>query len=515
VLSLILKRGHDNRFSIAAVCRNNNTNTLLNKWGCQEDTIALNALNDPEVLQRIYDHVAFENKPLRVAVRQEKESSDLLVFLDIDFPNRRAWYSFVRANKTDPSFRIFRVVGNEIKNLKLDKIEKRLEKFKAKSAPKYKKLMQDLREYKMVLSLIDITLDNKRFELSDFPLDEGAMQQLDIATGSSKSGVSQVVELNYVEKRCEDRFIIELQALLNIDGDKIDCVTDNISIKGVCLKMKERPIGIDTGLAVKVGFPTLHERAKQVIGLMNIPYEVAGYKQDSDGFHVQLKRVHDSNAQKYAEFFKDMIDRNIGKMTLDTTDASNAAKSRLISTVLAESISSVACFIYTSRTNKDPVVKIAVPNKKPALCDYFDVGNGQYNYAVLSDPYYVRLITEAVEKQIYPELVLYVYKKTNADSGALEFHSMCAQDFKAYHEFSHFMESIQEFDYRILKIKAGRVTHVQEQEVNNCIDDLDEKSAHHANKIKTDFERLFLLCDVIDITDDYLDYFQTIRNQRY
>jgi len=242
------------------------------------------------------------------------------------------------------------------------------------------------------------------------------------------------------------------------------------------------------------------------LNLNIVPHEVIEIDR-SGTLSLRLKRVQDVNWQDYNDFFRDLIERNAGKIKLELSDSIAAAKSRLYAAAMSETLCCIPFSIVSNSIKGTRTIKINAPFNEPSLVDYFKLNSSGVDYTPFSVKNRLSVITKKLANQMSISLNFYVYKKINQATKKYEFYSATDIDFINAIDLIGFLGDAVKHDFKVFKFNISRAVKPDDVAINSALDFLLDRSAHNANKIKANIEKVVATGEIIDVSSIFYEYY--------
>jgi hypothetical protein len=239
--------------------------------------------------------------------------------------------------------------------------------------------------------------------------------------------------------------------------------------------------------------------------IRDVPYEVTDIEKTADTAIFRLKRITDDQWRDVSEFFRDLIERNAGRIAPELSDAIAAANSRLFASLAAESAATVPFFIQKDAATNDRIVKSALPRAPSSFAEFFEVAPGEYDFSPLAVPQRLTKLTSNLRKNGTSELTLYMYKRRLPGQPRFVIYSASDFGFENEAQRSEFIREALENDYAFVKAIAGPVIRPKATEENAAFEALMDLSPHHAAKLKAQFDRIVAIGDIVDISRQVME----------
>ena len=514
-IGLIIARNETRQLELSALCVSHVNFQSLTPLLTSNNDYKISTFQESDFLQRVYDYAkGVDCNDIIFAVDGKSNNDKTRVYFRHDFSDHIAWLAFVSTRRNHEQFRVFKVDAQTIQTLPKSKIKLCLGKLESKSAVDAKKLSRQIEQAEIVAFLLDVTYVYKRMDLSFIPLDQDTSRDVNyrVSNPIGEQARDLVVQLGYNDKRLEDRYIVELNAVLHIDDESTQCTTRDISVKGVCLKLDSNASMITKGMLVSVGFPALQKKVKGSINLNQVPYEVIEVLK-ADYVLVRLKRVQDAFWQDYSEFFRDLIERNAGKIKMELSDVVSAAKARLSTAMLCAAIAHTPVSVCDNRVKNNKSLRVHPNFAKPMYNQFLRLDeNGVDDYSPFAVGVRYHAMLQKLATQLNVDLNFYTYKKINPQTNQWEFFSASDIDFSKAKALVDYLGQCMMQDCRVFKMNLARAQAPDDTAVNVVLDRLFERSAHHANKIRSDIEKVLAVGEIIDVTEILFEYYRAYQD---
>lgn len=323
------------------------------------------------------------------------------------------------------------------------------------------------------------------------------------------------VKFGYLERRREERYLLQTQVDLAIKGRTFSGVTQDISVRGlqVVIPLDQVPAQ-QVGDAVYLDFVGLQGKVSNV-KLKDIEYRIANITVN-DKLRLRLERIINRKQEDINAFFIDIINRNRHKLPVDIEETMYAAKSRLHESILAENLINIPFFMAKDDDGAVIVQKLAFNEAPCRLAEFFRQSDGNYDLSPLIETkrvYYlydgVSLIArkESVDGRAEDsiETYIYMYREPGQPGRAPVLRSLA--DFEESEEVTReqfLRDAVKSGNYCFIKVIATPISEMHNLEVDRVIEDIRENSRHRAFKLKESFQRIVAQGEIIDVTAQVL-----------
>ncbi len=323
------------------------------------------------------------------------------------------------------------------------------------------------------------------------------------------------VKFGYLERRREERYLLQTQVDITLEGRTFSGVTQDISVRGlqVVIAPGQMP-GQQVGNTVYLDFVGLQGKVSNV-KLKGIEYRISNIVLN-DKLRLRLERIINRKQEDINGFFIDIINRNRHKLPVDVEETLYAAKSRLHESILAENLINIPFFMAKDDQGAVVVQKLALNETPCRLADFFRQPDGSYDLGPLIETkrvYYlydgVSLIArkESVDgcTEDSIEIYIYMYREPAQPGRAPELHSLA--DFEESEEVTRerfLRDAIRSGSYCFIKVSATPISEMYNLEVDRVIEGIRENSRHRAFKLKESFLSIIAQGEIVDVTPQVL-----------
>lgn len=507
VIPFFLASSEDN-VQLDVVCCNDNALPSMEVFRC-DNRYDFTGLSAPERVARLYRHTREDGQrdPL-IAVYKEKGDDRPHVVADFEFESQEQWFAVLSAKCGRDDFRVYKALLRPVHRPDCRKIYDKIMRLSDKSIEQAEEVVCQADRHVAAGVLVDLTAQFRDWGFGQrFFGAEVAQAALPLAEklATQRGPEPELLRFGYVEQRHEDRYRVALAVEVTANNQAHAGETCDISLRGLCVRLKKPPAGLNRGDLVHVSFPGLQKRAGGKVRLRDIPCEVTRIETGSEGARLALKRIIDSRGAEITVFFKDLIARNQGKLQPDLVDVITAANSRLYASMAAESAATVPFFVLKNVDSGEREVKVALPREPGSFAAFFEVAPGEYDFSPLADAQRLGRMLSDLRSHKTADLVVYMYKSWVPERSRFELRAACDADFgSAYDKFTFIREAL-EHDHCFVKLGLAPVCRPKETELHAVIEPLMAKSAHRANRLQTDFEQVAAVGDVSDITRQVME----------
>jgi c-di-GMP-binding flagellar brake protein YcgR len=326
------------------------------------------------------------------------------------------------------------------------------------------------------------------------------------------------VKFGYLERRREERYMLQTQVDIAFKGRTFSGVTQDISVRGLqAVIVLDKEPELQVGDTVYLDFVGLQGKVSNV-KLKDIEYRIANIML-KDKLRLRLERVINRQQEDINGFFVDIINRNRHKLPVDIEETLYAAKSRLHESILAENLISIPFFMAKDDDGAVIVQKLALNETPCRLAGFFRQSDGNYDLGPLIETkrvYYlydgVSLIArkESVDGRAEDSIETYIYMyREPAQSGRAPVLRSLA-DFEESEEVTReqfLRDAVKSGNYCFIKVIATPISEMHNLEVDRVIEDIRENSRYRAFKLKESFQRIIAQGEIIDVTAQVLATF--------
>jgi c-di-GMP-binding flagellar brake protein YcgR len=319
-----------------------------------------------------------------------------------------------------------------------------------------------------------------------------------------------LVRFGYVERRREDRYLVETAVSL-VDGKREYAgTTRDISTRGMCVRLVE-PLALEAGRELRVGLVNLQKK-RAGTNLMDIPYRVV--RCQADASLLMLERIVGRSQEGLSQFFVELIAKNQQKLGIDAGDIWTATAARIHEGLLAMNLGSLPFFIGRNEAGATVATAVAVPRGANRLARFFQNPDGDYDFHPIGDPRLVMALREAITgiqrqsggdagRAPHCELELYCYREQDADSGdwVLRWSSELELGSDAARE-AFIRKAMDHAEYRFLKVIGTFTLELPTKQFERLLDPVLAQSRHRAMKLGEQLRSVMGYGELVDITDD-------------
>ncbi len=509
VIPFFLSMNDDQSVKLEVVCHNDNARPSLEIFRAEHERYDFTGLSAAHRIAELYRLTREDGQrdPL-IAVYKENDNECARVVAEFEFENPQQWLALLSAKCNREAFRVYKAVLRPVHRPDCRKIYEKIERLSEKSTEQAEELVCHADRHVAAGVLVDLTAQIRDWGFGQrFFGAEVAQAALPLAEKAATvhGPPPQVVRLGYAEQRHEDRYRVALAVEVSFSDQRAEGETCDISLRGLCVKLKNLSNGLSRGDLVRVNLPGLQKRAGSKVRLRDIPCEVTRIEVEGDGVRLSLKRVIDTKGAEVTVFLKDLIARNQGKLKPDLEDVVTATNSRLYAAMAAESAGTVPFFVLKDVESGEREVKVALPRVPGSFAAFFEVASEEYDFSPLAEPQRLGRMLSDLRAQKTADLTLYMYKSWSSDTNRFELHAACDADFSGAHDKFAFVREALEHDHCFAKLVLAPVCRPKDTEVHAVIEPLMAKSAHRANCLQTDFEQIAAVGEVIDITRQVME----------
>ncbi|MEW8535870.1 MAG: PilZ domain-containing protein [Candidatus Thiodiazotropha endolucinida] len=438
-----------------------------------------------------------------IAVYRSPEHAEPQVIADLECKNYKQWCRLLTRYSDQPGFRIFKVVARVARRPVEMRIEDALDPLPDQSDKFVRKLLMDAIALSIVGAMIDVT-DQVRNWPHDDSFDRNLYEE-PIIYGDDQQSLEppQMVPIHYIqENRSEDRFLGQMQVEVGVAGRLYLGKTRDVSAHGLSVEIADSSLALVSERKATITFPKLEARSSSLARIKgtfrNVPAEIVGGPANGE----QLLRLKISNANKGRQFsnaFSGFLAKRQSGLLLETSHTLRAATSRLYSSIFIESSSTLPVFIYC-RSQNDWTFRLGITASPSPLVNYFEVADGEFDFSVLTMNGRLQRIMQEVIEQGSAEIILYLSKERRGSIPEFEIKSLAEFEISDETQRTDFVHHAMGHDFRCIKIVVNHPDVPPKAEIEQAIDRLVQLSPGRCERLKTDFNNLIAIGDVVDIT---------------
>lgn len=320
----------------------------------------------------------------------------------------------------------------------------------------------------------------------------------------------ELVRFGYVERRREDRYLVETAVNLVLGKREFSGTTRDISTRGMCVRMTE-PLGVEVGRELRVGLVNLQKK-RSGTNLMDIPYRVI--RSDTDRSLLMLERIVGRSQEGLSRFFVELIAKNQQKLGIDAGDIWTATAARIHEGLVAMNLGSLPFFIGRNEAGVTVAQAVAVPREANRLARFFQDPDGGYEFFPVGDPRLVMALREAITgiqrqsggdggRAPHCELVLYCYKEQDGGDGDWVLRWSSELELGSDTEREAFIrKAMDHAEYRFLKVIGTFTLELPAKQFERLLEPVMSQSRHRGLKLGEQLRSVMGYGELVDITAD-------------
>jgi len=494
----------NSKIALQTICINKINKPLLECFRNNNNILDFSNLSSTDRIKQLSDYAQDDGQkdPL-MAVYTNKKGLPRVIF-NFEFDSIDGWECFVANKALEKNIMVFKVIIRTVAKPDSRKIKSNIEKLKSKSEDSVVEVLNFSNYIIKAGVFIDISRELIK-SLSDKIFNESiinASLKSSIKSENLNGPAVDIIEFDYKEQRREDRYHVQVDAILHAGEMTYKGVTLDLSIKGLSVKLESTNIErLRKGESITLDLPVLHKRAKERIKLVEIPYTITCINYEGKSPVIHLMREKTKYWSEQSEFFKDLIQRNIKLIKLDTQDIETAAKSKLIASIAVENTATLPLFILRDTETNGKKISIALPPQPSQFSEFFEVEPGVYDFKAISHPNRLSRLSGKIKNTEISELTIYMYKKQIQGIAKFNIYSAIDSEFENHEERKAFFAECLMNDYCFIKISVSRVQKPQEMSVSAAIEKLQEHSPHYAQRLLNEYNQTIAIGDITDITN--------------
>lgn len=505
---------------------------LLEFFGYGRPDCDFSSLALPTRLTRLLDGAAPGDMLLILYRNDHGDAGTIHSAADFEFADAAALRAFMRHAMVHTQYRMLKLTVTGLRKPSDAKVALHAQRLHDKSEQDLALIRQDFDALSAVGMVADVTkelaeglrrLDQGAksleglYDIKGLSCWAGKTRKL-VETGASIETLSAAldkrpdsVKFGYLERRREERYLLQTQVDITLKGQTFSGVTQDISVRGLQVVVAAENLpALQIGDAAYLEFVGLQGKVSNV-KLKDIEYRIANIALD-DKLRLRLERAINRKQEAINAFFVDIINRNRHKLPVDVEETLCAAKSRLHESILAENLINIPFFMAKDDTGAVVVQKLALNETPCRLASFFRQSDGNYDLSPLLETkrvYYlydgVNLIArkESVDGRAQDSIETYIYMYREAAQAARAPVLRSLADFEESEEVTReqfLRDAIRSGNYCFIKVIATPISEMHNLEVDRVIEDIRENSRHRAFKLKESFQRIIAQGEIIDVT---------------
>jgi hypothetical protein len=497
-------RSTGKKLQLQTICVNVINKPMIQCFRNANDCFDFTNFSEQSRIERLVEIVQDDGQrdPM-LAVYMDASGSPKVMF-DYEFESYDIWLAFVLDKLNKKNLNLFKVIIRTVTKPDQRKLDQKIDKLRSKSESSVADMQDFANQIVEAGVLVDLTTElsqsMKTVKLSMEHLKKATelCGRFENMTGNDV----EIIQFGYTEQRREDRYHVSVDAEVQLDKQLCKAVTKDISLKGLCVELNTSNMsGFKKGDEVKVDFPVLHQRAKERIKLVDMPYTITCIHYENGKPILHFKREKTKYWNEQTGFFKDMIDRNIKLIKLDTKDIETATKSKLIGSIAVENTATLPMFILKNAEGGGKSANIALPPQSGDLTDFFEVEPGVFDFKPLTHPNRLSKLTNNIRNGSVSDLIVYMYKKQVPGIAKFNIYSAIDSDFENDQERRAFMGTCLEHDYCIIKVSVSQSQKPVDTEIVSAVEKLQDTAPHGVQRLVNQFNSIIAIGDITDISN--------------
>ena len=317
-----------------------------------------------------------------------------------------------------------------------------------------------------------------------------------------------LVRFGYVERRREDRYLVETAVSLVLGKREYTGTTRDISTRGMCVRLSES-LAVEPSQELRVGLVNLQKK-RSGTNLMDIPYRVI--RSQSDPSLLMLERIVGRSQEGLSQFFVELIAKNQQKLGIDAGDIWTATAARIHEGLVAMNLGSLPFFIGRNEAGVTVAQAVAVPRGTNRLARFFQDPDGEFEFFPIGDPRLVLALREAITgiqrqsggdggRAPHCELELYCYKEQeeNGGDGVLRWASELELGSDSERE-AFIRKAMDHAEYRFMKVIGTFTLELPAKQFERLLEPVMSQSRHRGLKLGEQLRSVMGYGELVDIT---------------
>jgi len=324
------------------------------------------------------------------------------------------------------------------------------------------------------------------------------------------------VRFGYVERRREDRYLVETRIAAATERGRLGGTTIDISTRGLRVNLESRA-DVHVGEELTIHLVSLQKKRPDV-NLKKILYRVAG-KPPAPSTVLMLERLPNRNDSTLDAFFLEVITKNRHKLTVDTEDIRTATTSLIYGGLLAQNVTSVPFFVAKGDSGAPVIQCVAITEQPCDLARFLMLRGGDYYFTMITSPHILQPVYQAMNESRREvdaggsrtppcEMEIYMYKTLDAASGSHVITSKSSLEFSSDAQRRQFIaEAMTHEEYRFVKLTISHALDINDSEVDVMVDIVRENSRYRASQLCSELEHVVGLGEMIDVTQQIARFY--------
>jgi hypothetical protein len=313
----------------------------------------------------------------------------------------------------------------------------------------------------------------------------------------------KLIPIHYIqENRSEQRYLGQMAVEVIIAGLSYKGITRDVSAHGVSVELKDPYVAFIHHREASLSFPKLEayasSRLRNPQTFRNIPAEIVGKSTEGEQV-LRLRISDDTKGREFSSAFSTLLSNCDSDLCRDYSHSLRAATSRLYSSIFIESASTLPIFVYHS-DNRDWSFRIGLTNSPAPLIGYFEIADGVFDFSALTNQSRLQQLMREVSDNGSSELTIYLSKVRCKNAPTFEIRSLSDFEIDDVNIRNKFICDALDTEFRCLKIKANLPMMPPKSEIDQAVDRLVQLSHGKSERLKSEFDHLIAIGDVIDVT---------------
>lgn len=439
-----------------------------------------------------------------IAVYRTGHNTTPKVIADLECKNHKHWRRLLMKYANTSGFRVFKVVARSARRPVEMRIEDALEPLNDKGNEFASTLLTEAQHLSIVGALIDVTEQVRISWENTTSVDSSAREQPVICHNDEQPyAPPQLIPLHYIQdNRSEERYLGQIKVEIIIAGLIYHGLTRDVSPHGLSVELEEPYVAFIHHRQARISFPKLEAyssiRLRNPETFRDVPAEIVGRSTNGEQV-LRLKIGNTPKGRQFSNEFSALLKKRQPDLCKDYSHALRAATSRLYSSIFIESSSTLPIFIYKS-TQHDWGFRIGLSNSPTPLIDYFEVADGLFDFSVLTTQSRIQRIMREVGKTGSAEITLYLNKVRRNNTQTFMIRSLADFEIADVTTRNRFIHQSMGNGFRCIKMIVNQAMVPPKAEIDQAVDRLLQLSHGKGERLKTEFDKLAAIGDVVDIT---------------
>lgn len=512
IVPFFIFQGKASSNSSMILLSNSNNLSLLSQFESAPEKYDFSSLVKRNWIRDLKKQIQRDNRaPIIFAVNRGLGDVSPKLKINIECASDAEWYAYVAEHREQTGFKLIKVFVRELHQPPAAKTNFDLGDLHTDHPRHAEKLLYQMKNMSLAGALVDITGQLKDCNLSIYQSGPDASTVVEETLRGDVPDKQPTIEIwpvkYFEEQRKEPRYIGKIRLVIktSINDEVYTGRTRDFSLHGLNVSL-EPPLPAELqNSTVLVSFPDIDahsgwlDRMKAVY--KDVPYQVVTVEK-SEMTYLRLMRLSDGQNDRFTTDFSRHIEKRKYKLQTERSHQVKAAAFRLYSSIFIENSPTIPVFVSGQESNGRFSMRVGMAHSPSPLKDFFEIAEGEFDFDHFILHGRMKKLLKSIKKNAKGEIFLPLYKERIADQARYRIQHISEDMLQS----GKFLNSAGSMDFRFLKLVLCKTQIPDDQEYAQVHGRMQEISRSKLKHLRSEFEGLNAIGDIVDITSQYVRF---------